>query len=225
MIRKKNSLTRKLNSSADLSQPEVILVRQEIDNLKAQVKEKISVIKLHRRSKLRSKLLLKDPTRRRFWRFLKGQMKAAGKITALTNKAGQMVFEQEDIEEAVLAHFENIFEGKRVPIYPADPCEDQVQLALADIEQILGQTEAVFAPDHFEDQVCRPYSSVELDQILQNLPSGKASGYDRFLFISKMGINIVQFLAQTSQTGEAIKCNPSYVKEIPMHLLLRKVHR
>ena len=184
MIRKKNTLTRKLNSSSvDLSPPEVLLVRQEIDNLKAQVKEKISVIKLQRRSKLRSKLLLKDPTRKRFWRFLKGQMKAAGKITALTNKSGQMVFEQEDIEEAVLVHFENIFEGKRVPVYTADPCVDQVQLALADIEQLLGQTEAVFAPDHFEEHVCRPYSSAELDQILQKLPSGKASGYDRFYIL------------------------------------------
>ena len=183
LTRKKNTLARELNSSfVQHSQPEVLLLRQEIDNLKMQIKEKISVIKLQRRSKLRSKLLLQDPTRKKFWRFLKGQMKAAGKITALTNKAGQMVFEQEDIEEAVLEHFGTIFEGKRVPVHLDEPFVDHVQLALDDIEQILGQTEAVFEPDHFEEQVCRPYSSTELDQILHKLPSGKASGYDRFLF-------------------------------------------
>ena len=183
LIRRKNTLSRELNFSfVQHSQPEVLLMRQEINDLKMQIKEKISVIKLQRRSKIRSKLLLQDPTRKKFWRFLKGQMKAAGKITALTNKSGQMVFEQDDIEEAVLEHFGTIFEGKRVPVHIDEPFVDHVQLALDDIDQLLGQTEAVFEPDHFEEQVCRPYSLVELDQILQKLPSGKASGYDRFLF-------------------------------------------
>ena len=181
LIKKKNTLARSLSSPLNQpSQPELLL-RKQLDDLKVQVKEKISVLKLQRRSRLRSKLLLQDPTRKKFWRFLKGQMKAAGKISAINNKSGQMVFEQEEIEDAVLEHFENIFKGQRVPIYPVEPPADQVELALADIEQILGQTETVLPSDHFEEQVCRPYSSVELDQILLKIPSGKASGYDRFL--------------------------------------------
>ena len=189
LIKRKNILARRINSSLPhRSQPEHLVMRQELDNLKMQVKEKIAEVKLQRRSRLRSKLLLKDPTRKKFWRFLKGQMRAAGRISAVNNKSGQMVFEQEDIEDAVLEHFENIFKGQRVPIYPVEPPADQIELALADIEQLLGQTEPAFQSDHFEEQVCRPYSTVELDQILQKLPSGKASGYDRFnnsLFFNK----------------------------------------
>ena len=30
----------------------------------------------------------------------------------------------------------------------------------------------------FEDQICSPFSFVELDQILKELPNNKASGYD-----------------------------------------------
>ena len=180
LIKRKNILTRELNNSAAcLAYHELLQKQQELQDLKRQTKDKISVIKLQRRSNLRSKLLLKDPTRKKFWRFLRGQMKAAGCISALTSKSGQMVFDQDEIEDVVLAHFGTIFEGQRVPVYPVEPPADQVEIALAEIEQMLGQTQVVFEPDHFEEQVCQPYSSVELDQILHNLPGGKASGYDR----------------------------------------------
>ena len=59
---------------------------------------------------------------------------------------------------------------------------DQIQVALDDIDQLLGQNDSGIAPDHFEGQVCAPYSFVELEQILQKLPTGKASGYDRYYF-------------------------------------------
>ena len=155
-------------------------MKKEIDDLKMQIKEKISVVKLQRRSRIRSKLLLGDPTRKKFWRFLKGQMKAAGNISALTNKSGKMVFEQDEIEEAVLEHFATIFEGQRAPVHVEEPGREQVDIALAEIEEILGQSESSFSPTQFENEVCKPYSYVELDQILQKLPAGKASGYDRF---------------------------------------------
>ena len=180
LIKRKNLLSRDLvHASFQRTQQEKLLLRKEIDCLKLQIKEKVSVIKLHRRARIRSKLLLGDPTRKKFWRFLKGQMKAAGSISALTNKSGKMVFDQEDIEETVLDHFATVFEGQRVPVHPVDPAGDQVEKALEEIEAILGESEASFAPDHFEEEICRPYSSVELEQILQKLPSGKASGYDR----------------------------------------------
>ena len=66
-------------------------------------------MKLAKRFKLRSKLLVADPSRKLFWKFVKNQMKAAGSITgSITgayNKACQMVFQQEEIEEAVLDSF------------------------------------------------------------------------------------------------------------------------
>ena len=181
LIRRKNILARELNDSACLASHELLQKKHELEEMKLQIKEKISIIKLQRRSQLRSKLLLKDPTRKKFWRFLKGQMKAAGCITALSNKSGQMVFAQDEIEDAVLAHFGTIFDGQRVPVYSVEPPADQVEIALAEIEQLLGQTQTVFEPDHFEEQVCQPYSSVELDQVLHKLPGGKASGYDRLI--------------------------------------------
>ena len=164
------------------SQIEETSRKKEIDDLKMQIKEKISVVKLKRRSRIRSKLLLGDPTRKKFWRFLKGQMKAAGSISALTNKSGKMVFDQDEIEEAVIEHFATVFEGQRAPVHVMEPPNDQVDIVLAEIEEILGQSEPSFAPDQFEEEVCKPYSYVELEQILQKLPAGKASGYDRFAY-------------------------------------------
>ena len=148
--------------------------------MKALIKDKLSSLKLRRRCHLRSKLLLADPTRKKFWRFLKGQIKTAGKITALKNNTGEMVFEQHQIVEVAMEHFANVFEGKRIPIYPLASPPDQIELALQEIDQILGHSQPQFEPTHFEAKVCSPYSFVELDKILQKLPSGKACGYDRY---------------------------------------------
>ena len=106
-------------------------------------------------------------------------MKSAGHITALSKKTGEMVFEQSQIEDAVLDHFEEIFKAKRIPVFLDEAPVDQVGLVCDEIDQILGEQAATFQPDHFEGKVCAPYSMVELDQVLHELPSGKASGYDR----------------------------------------------
>ena len=86
-----------------------------------------------------------------------------------------MVFEQHQLEETVLQHFE----GKRVPIYPPTSPPDQTEAALLELDQLLGQNQPVFDSKHFESKVCAPYSFVELSKILEKLPSGKACGYDR----------------------------------------------
>ena len=146
--------------------------------MKAEIKESLGTLRLHRRSRLRSKLLLADPTRKKFWRFLKGQIKAAGQISALTNKENKMVFEQHEVEDAALDHFGTIFQGQRVPIYLQDDKIDQIELTLLELDQILGDSPTKFEPAQFEQEVCSNYSLHELCQILANLPSGKASGYD-----------------------------------------------
>ena len=89
-----------------------------------------------------------------------------------------MVFEQDAIEDAVLAHFATIFQGKRVPVYPIRDVDDQIELTLQEIEQVLCQATPPTEKDQFESQICSPYTFTELNQILQKLPNGKASGYD-----------------------------------------------
>ena len=75
-------------------------------------------------------------------------------------------------------NFESIFQGQRFPIYPLDNHCDQTELTLLELDQILGQNPAHFEPEQFEQTVCSQYSLHELGQILDQLPSGKASGYD-----------------------------------------------
>ena len=181
LIKEKNVLARSL-LTAGIDNDEKVAAKERLESMKLDIKDKITKMKLQRRSRLRSRLLLADPTRKRFWRFVRGQIKAAGSITALTDRNGAMVFEQEEVEEVVLQHFSTIFDGQRVPVYAPEASPDQTKAALDEIDEILGQHDSGFAPDHFEKQVCAPYSFVELEQILRELPTGKASGYDRYWY-------------------------------------------
>ena len=89
-----------------------------------------------------------------------------------------MVFEQHEIEDAILNHFENIFSGQRVPVYCQDNTPDQATLSLDEIEQMLGNNTSVLPSNHFEDKICARYTSKELEKTLEQLPANKASGYD-----------------------------------------------
>ena len=91
-----------------------------------------------------------------------------------------MVFDQEEIEEAVLDHFSQVFQGQRCPVYPLEKPQDQVQLAVHEINQIMGQSPSTtYKPDQFEDTICAKYTPSQFNQTLDGLPSGKASGYDK----------------------------------------------
>ena len=84
LIHAKNSIARSLHDAIEHhNHAEVTRLQQLLETSKLQVKDQISAIKLQKRSRLRSKLLRADPTRKRFWRFLKSQIKSAGTITAL----------------------------------------------------------------------------------------------------------------------------------------------
>ena len=89
-----------------------------------------------------------------------------------------MVFEQSEIESAVLDHFASIFDGKRVPVYADPEPVDQVELALHEIDQLLLGMPAGYKEDEFEELVCSPFSFNELESCLKDLPSGKAAGID-----------------------------------------------
>ena len=180
LIQTKNALARQHHSAVKNLHPvEADKLLLEVQALKDQVKESISEVKFGRRQRLRTKLLKADPTRRKFWRFLQQQIKTAGTITALTDKNGKMVFEQHEVEDVVLHHFGFIFEGTRHPVHDPPPLLNQEEICISELELILGQTLPTTNPAQFEEEVCPPYTFLELNQMLQKLPRGKSSGYDR----------------------------------------------
>ena len=97
-------------------------------------------MRLRRRARLRSKLLLKDPTRKKFWRFLKNHMRGAGKISALVTEEKEMVFDQEKIEAEVLKHFKTRFSASSSPLDKQKINDnEQVTKAMDEINQMLGE--------------------------------------------------------------------------------------
>ena len=181
LIRAKNDLAKSVVSARLTSSPEhVELLEHQLDSMKADVRDALAGVKLQRRHHLRSKVLRADPSRKKFWRFLKSQIKSAGSITAAYNKTGNMVFDQTEIEEAVLDHFEKIFVGQRIPVFSSSSVPStQVELALSEMEQILNMDTPSFEPTMFQEQVCPPYTFTELEAELSKLADGKASGYDQ----------------------------------------------
>ena len=175
-IKAKNALARSLHHAQHHTSPQTAQIQKELEMMKAEIRDLVSDVRLQRRQRLRSRLLRADPSRKQFWRFLKSQINSAGTISGAYNKTGQMVFDQSQIEDAVMSHFENIFLGKRCPVFPNESPPDQIELSLIEIDQILGQSSNSFKVDQFEDKVCSPYSFLELDHTLRSLPSGKASG-------------------------------------------------
>ena len=88
MIHAKNHLARTLRQ-ADHDHDEAAKLLDELVQLKLRIKESITDLKVQKRNRLRTKILRADPTRRRFWRFIKSQTKAAGTISAI-NKVSFM---------------------------------------------------------------------------------------------------------------------------------------
>ena len=180
LIRTKNHLARELTAErASISNEQLAKLEDQLNQLKIEVKDALAGVKLQQRHHLRSKVLRADPSRKKFWRFLKSQIKSAGNITAAYNSTGKMVFEQSEIEDALLDHFTEIFAAKRVPVFSSSADQaDQTELALSDIEMIINKNTPYFASDTFEDQVCLPFTLTELEQDLAALTDGKACGYD-----------------------------------------------
>ena len=148
---------------------------KQIEALRIEIRTNIADYKLQKRRKLRFNHLRTDPNRRKFWRFLKHQIKSASQITAAL-KDDKIVFEQSEIEDTILDHFSKIFDGKRQASVLPPPERDPVQMAIDEIDQILDKE--YHESTKFESLVCAPYTMLELEQTLCKLPTGKASGYD-----------------------------------------------
>ena len=198
-------------------------VEDDLTSLKAEIKSLVCDLKLKRRCKLRCKILRKDPSRKKFWRFLKSQIKSAGQISA-AYQGDKVVFEQAEIEDAILGHFGEIFKGQRHPVFLGDDQPDQVSLCMQDLQKILQPGPSSFLPTQFESQVCSPFTFPELEKTLDALPTAKASGYDgiphEFLKHSGFGFRhyLLLFLNKIIQDGKV----PS-VMNIGKCMLVHKV--
>ena len=83
-IQAKNRLARTLHAASfQLNSQDVHNLQLDLDAQKQEIRDCISDLKIRKRQRLRSKLLRADPSRKRFWRFLKSQIKGAGQISAL----------------------------------------------------------------------------------------------------------------------------------------------
>ena len=129
-----------------------------------QIKDTIFDYNIHRKKKLQSKLLFADPTRKKFWRILKDQIKTAGNISEVYDKTGKMVVDQHGIEEAVLHHFGTIFSGERCTIFQIIPIHHLVDLSILKLEQILDQKTQSLNCTQFEEKICSPYSLQKLNR-------------------------------------------------------------
>ena len=181
-IKAKNTIAirlSKLLSESPPSPPELITsLTDELTAAKFSIKDMISDHKLRRVHHIRSKILKNDPNRKKFWRFLSTQIKSAGNITGIYDSSRSMVFEQDQIENAILHHFGQMFVGKETPIYPSTVHDDNVQLSITDIDSVLGSRRRDVNPTKFDPQVCRLFSAVELDTTLAAMSNCKASGHD-----------------------------------------------
>ena len=149
-----------------------------LSEMKHEVKSSINDCTLTKRKKLRSRLLHADPTRRKFWRFVKHMVENSSNITALYDEHDNMVFNVEEIEDVILHHFNSRFAGQREPpITDKAYLNDHTDIVRGEMEQIIAN-DRDFDSKQFEDEVCKPYTFPELDEALSNLPNGKSAGYD-----------------------------------------------
>ena len=178
-IKIKNTLVQQICQANLDGNHDTAPLKAKLTILKLEIKDTFTTMKLSQRFKLRSTLLRADPCRKKFWRFLKLQMKSAGTITGAYSKTGQMVFQQDEIEEAVLDHFSKIFIAKRSPVFTTEEHPDIIAMTLMDIDNLLAMTPDNIPEDKFEHQVCSVYTLSELSEILSSLPNEKAAGFDQ----------------------------------------------
>ena len=81
IIQTKNQLCRRIQEAYITNAPNLNELKQLLENIKLEIRNEISKIKLKRRTHIRMKILKNDPSRKRFWSFLKNQLRAASNIT------------------------------------------------------------------------------------------------------------------------------------------------
>ena len=179
LIKSKNELSKTIHSNYEEACPDTRRADEvRLIGLKQEISNSLAKIRLTKRQKLRSKLLKADPNRKKFWRFLKSQVKCAGSITAAYDGEGKMVFSQDEIEEQVMLHFSNIFSGQRIPVFENPVEQSEIELAINEIDDILNAFTLQFEPSAFEEEVCAEYTFSELQSEIESLSNCKAAGID-----------------------------------------------
>ena len=161
---------------------------KSIESLKSEIKTQIGLVKIKKRQKIRSKLLRDDPCRRKFWSFLRSQMSSAGILTSCYNSESQVVFDQNEIEDAVVDHFSKVFKGQKTPVFGASETNENTKENETSNDQV--------DEDKYEAIICAPMTMTELDSILLSMKNEKASGVDQIPpeFLKNSGIQFKQYL-------------------------------
>ena len=130
MIRTKAVLTKTISTAYLSACPEQAEeMEDQLNHLKISIKDALAGVGLQRRHQIGSKVLRGGP----YPQFLKSQLKNACHINAVYDKTGIMVFEQPQIEGAVIDHFDTVFDGQRIPVFPTGPDPvSQEELAISE---------------------------------------------------------------------------------------------
>ena len=122
-----------------------------------------------------------------------------GNITACYDDEGKVVFGQEDIEEAVIGHFQKTFKGQRTPVFDdSNSCQDDtIEVAINDIDDLL-KSKSNTPEKKFEAEVCAEFTLTELNEIISMLPNQKSSGIDNIPneFLKNSTFNFKTYLLQ-----------------------------
>ena len=84
-----------------------------------------------------------------------------------------MVFDQEEIEDSVISHFNRTFKASYNEEHTPLDSSAQVNEAMEQLDEMMGSDRK-----KYENLICSPYTFSKLDDILKELPNGKASGCD-----------------------------------------------
>ena len=91
-----------------------------------------------------------------------------------------MVFDQNAIENSVVAHFSEMFQASENKSQQLSDKSAEAEAALKQLDEMRCSSDCHPEVDaeKYESIICSPYTFSELDQILKELPNGKASGCD-----------------------------------------------
>ena len=179
-IKNKNNYAKIVRSARlNYSSGQIKIMEHRLNEMRQEIKNSISDHKLTKKKRLRSKILLADPTRRKFWRFIKHLGETSSNITALYDENENMVFNIDEIEDVILKHFNLRFAGQlEPPITDKSYLQDHTNVARNEMIELITDDRDAYDPNTFELEVCKPYTFTELEEALNHLPGGKSAGYD-----------------------------------------------
>ena len=81
LIQTKNHLCRRVKEAYISTASDLDHLKEMLVDIKLQIKDEICKLKIKRRTRIRMKILKNDPSRKKFWSFLRNQFRAAGNLT------------------------------------------------------------------------------------------------------------------------------------------------